>query len=975
MEMRHCNDICLLYTNADGLLNKITELKLLLANDSYKFACLTETKFDEDILEAEFHIPNYNYFKEDRTNRDGGGSIIYVHKSLQAKKLSILNGCESLAIKVLVDDIEIVLVCLYRSPSLSEEGNKLLLENIGKLPEEENIIVVGDVNLPHVDWEMGYVKAPENTRDKILLNEMEYLNMFIEKGFKWYLSDGYTRRRMYGNTIQESLLDQVFSNNEALIYSIQNKAPLGKSDHAVLKVTFKFKYDNSYIVSTKKNWSKITKEHVECWSSNVDWEYSYEATTVDNMWDELYTKLNSFQDIVPDEHVKFDKNGNILRKLPWDCSKLVRKRKEKDKAWKVFENTPNMANYHYALFKQDEFESAEFQAKAKHEKKITKNIKKNSKPLFRYLRMKNKINKTVNKVNKEDGSDTVTPQETANEFAKFFQSVFRIDEQGPLPQQCYIDDTTASQDELHNIIHVVEEKVAEFLMKIDYSKARGPDDIHPKLLKFLASDERFVKALSNLFRKCIEEEHIPEIWKLAHVVPIHKKGPLSQKENYRGISLLCIISKIYEKIIREHIVDTVSSKICSEQHGFVKGKSCLSNLLESLHNITEILKEETSVDIIFFDFQKAFDQVSHHKLLIKMKNIGIDQKTINIIADYLTDRKMQVRVGGSLSKALLILSGVIQGSVIGPLLFIIFINDLPDSIKSICKFFADDLKVIVKPSCNGQSSNDLEALESWQNTWKLFFNLSKCKVLHIGKGNPRIEYKLLEKSLDKVSDEKDLGVLLDSNLSFGEHIQNCINKAKSRTAWLFRNVVSREPEVICQLYKSMIRPHLEYCTQAWAPVGRHGNWAKIMKIENVQRWVTRSIRGMESLTYRCRLESLNLTTLFERRLRGDLIEVFKILNGLCDYGEHFFNVSERTGNLLLSNERSVNNVAACEDYFANRIIKYWNRLPNNVKRSNSVNNFKNNLDIFRNNNYGNGNAVNSLLGQYWELSEDIFSRI
>ena len=119
-------------------------------------------------------------------------------------------------------------------------------------------------------------------------------------------------------------------------------------------------------------------------------------------------------------------------------------------------------------------------------------------------------------------------------------------------------------------------------------------------------------------------------------------------------------------------------------------------------------------------------------------------------------------------------------------------------------------------------------------------------------------------------------------------MQSCVNTAKSRTAWLLRSVVSREPEVICNLYKSMIRPHLEYCTQAWAPVGRHGNWASIMEIENVQRWATRTIRGFDSIGYRERLQRLKLTTLFERRMRGDLIETLKILNDKNNYGKDFF---------------------------------------------------------------------------------------
>ena len=168
----------------------------------------------------------------------------------------------------------------------------------------------------------------------------------------------------------------------------------------------------------------------------------------------------------------------------------------------------------------------------------------------------------------------------------------------------------------------------------------------------------------------------------------------------------------------------------------------------------------------------------------------------------------------------------------------------------------------------------------------------------------------------------------------------------------------------------MIRPHLEYCPQVWAPISKHGNWSLIMSLESVQRWVTSSIQGMESFSYRDRLEKLNLTTLHERRMRGDLIEVFKMLNGLSSATGNVIEISTRTTNLLV-NERKKNITRTMEnDFFGSRIVKYWNKLPSNVKSSESVNGFKNNLAEFRKK-----NCKRKPFGQYWELSEDIFQRI
>ena len=960
-----------MYTNADSLLNKLTELKLILCSNHYQIVCITESNLNDDIIEAEISIPNFDqvYFAN-RLHGVKGGSIVYVHNSVRAEQLNIFDGCESLALKLTLDKTTVTLVCLYRSPSLTIEGNDKMLDNIKSLPDDpnQNVVIVGDINLPDVDWNSGTVLGPPDTVDVKLVNQKKYINTFVEKGLMWYIKDTFTRRRMYGNTIQQSLLDQVLSNNGGIIYDIAEGPPLGKSDHVVLDIALNLSTRPDFTASSHKNWSKINEADVLNWSSQIDWSYSENNGSVEDHWKELHNKLLTFVESVPVTIVKFDKSGNRLVKLPWDNSKLVRKRKEKVKAWKQFDEQPTMVNYHYCMSKQDEFSKAEIKAKIKYEKKISCNIKKNSKPIFKYLRSKLKLKKTVNSIKKPDGSCTETPEETANELVNFFHHVFREETYGPLPKTCYNLDSYCHSDDFS----VRSAAVQKLLAAIDISKAFGPDNIHPKLLRYLSSDDRFVLALTKLFHVFVERECIPTDWKVAHIVSIHKKGPLNQKDNYRPISLTSVICKLYEKLLRDHILSQVELKICPEQHGFLPGKSCLSNLLETFQNVMDCveLDDYDSADILYFDFRKAFDQVSHHKLLVKMKNLGIDQKSINIVRDFLSGRSMKVKVGDVFSICKKVLSGVIQGSVIGPLLFIIFVNDLPNCIYSLCKLFADDLKLIVSPSNFPVTSFDLQSLTAWQDTWSLYFNLDKCKVLHVGKKNPMLEYSLNDGLIEPVNHEKDLGVIFNSKFNFTNHIESCVAKARSSTAWLFRNFVSREQETIIHLYKSLVRPHLEYCPQVWAPIGKFGNWSPIMSIEGVQRWVTSCIQGMDYLSYRQRLEKLNLTTLFERRMRGDLIEVFKALNGFSFTASNVIKQSNRTGNLLVNKRRKPFTRTMENDFFGSRVATYWNKLPSIVKKSSSVNDFKNNLRKFREKHY-----KRNPYGQYWELSEDIFQRI
>ena len=306
---------------------------------------------------------------------------------------------------------------------------------------------------------------------------------------------------------------------------------------------------------------------------------------------------------------------------------------------------------------------------------------------------------------------------------------------------------------------------------------------------------------------------------------------------------------MYQTFVKKHILNHVDSSVSSDQHGFISGRSCTSNLLEAFDTIIDMMDEGLPVDVLYFDFRKAFDTVPHYRLLVKLENMGITGETLEIIEDFLSDRAMRVGVGDSFSELLKIVSGVPQGSVLGPILFLLFINDLPESIKSRILLFADDLKLIANAVNKDIIDEDLKSLERWEDLWHLRFNLEKCKVLHIsGNDNPRNSYYLDGTELISTQSEKDLGFTMDEKFDFGEHIKASLAKANKMIAWVSRNVICKDKEVMSVIYRCLVRPHLEYCVQCWCPTPRYGNWELILSIEKIQRKFTRLINDIGTLS-------------------------------------------------------------------------------------------------------------------------------
>ena len=315
--------------------------------------------------------------------------------------------------------------------------------------------------------------------------------------------------------------------------------------------------------------------------------------------------------------------------------------------------------------------------------------------------------------------------------------------------------------------------------------------------------------------------------------------------------------------------------------------------------ITKWVDEGSPVDVIFLDFQEAFDKVPHQRLILKLKSHGMGNSVINWIERWLTDRRQRVVVDGEFSSWKSVLSGVPQGSVLGPILFLVYIHDLEDGVTGSILQFADDTKLFRKTKEIGDKQNlqdDIDKLVRWSEKWQMLFNFRKCKCLHIGPGNTGMSNKMGGTILSKTVKEKYLGVTMNANMKVSEQCRIAASKGNQVLGMIRRNITYTEKSLIVPLYKAIVRPHLGYCIQAWSPYLRKD----IDMLEKIQRRATKLIPGLRELSYEERLKECGLTnkecgltTLETRRLRGDQTEVFKILKGYENIDSNiFFEIKE-----------------------------------------------------------------------------------
>ena len=380
--------------------------------------------------------------------------------------------------------------------------------------------------------------------------------------------------------------------------------------------------------------------------------------------------------------------------------------------------------------------------------------------------------------------------------------------------------------------------ISKLLQDIKIHQAPGPDKIVQRLLHDFA--RILAEPLVEIFNKSLETSDVPHDWQTANVVPIFKKGELYKTSNYRPVSLTCICCKIMEHVIASNLMKHLESeKILYEwQHGFRSKRYTETQLLTLVHELSDKLDRKKQVDIAVLD--KAFDKVSHKHLAIKSAYYGIRGSTLAWINSFLTNRTQQVVLEGIASGTVDVTSGVPQGSVLGPILFLIFINDLPQSLSSKVRLFADDailyLEVASADDCQMLQS-DLNKLTEWEEKWLMSFNPSKCEVLTVTrKKQPTLfNYIMHEQILNRVKSTKYLGVTITSDLNWNKHINQTAGKANQMLGFVKRNIKTRSHNIKTKAYKALVCPRLEYCASVWDPHTQ----SLIQKIDMVQKRAAR----------------------------------------------------------------------------------------------------------------------------------------
>ena len=469
-----------------------------------------------------------------------------------------------------------------------------------------------------------------------------------------------------------------------------------------------------------------------------------------------------------------------------------------------------------------------------------------------------------------------------------------------------------------------------------------------------------------VFTSCLEEGVVPPDWKLANVTPIFKSGSKGSPGNYRPVSLTSIICKVMESVLRDAMVDFLAQNelLRLSQHGFLRRRSTLTNLLEYLEELTSMVDRGIAMDVIYLDFSKAFDKVPIQRLLKKVEGLGITGKVLQWIEEWLTGRKQRVVINGKASDWGDITSGVVQGSVLGPCLFLMFINDIDTGVEDLEGFiskFADDSKWVRKvmdEEDRDRFQQGIDNLQTWAETWQMNFNQGKCHVLHLGRRNNRYTYTMGGNELVTSEAEKDLGVMIQQSLKPSLQCARAAKRANSVMGQLLRGVGYRDKKHYVDLYKTYVRPQMEYCSSAWSPWGV----GDTELLEAVQRRAVKQVTNLSSRTYEDQLREIGLDSLVERRKRGDLIQAYKVFSGKDNVDPSIWfkrsipadqPLEDRVG-AATRRQRGLWNVDTPiwdgqirQNFWSVRVCDPWNDLPDSIKMSETTNSFKNALDKHR----------------------------
>lgn len=889
--------LSILYQNVRGLRTKTREFYNNVISSNSHIIAVTESWLCEGILDSELSDSQNDIHRHDRGDgRRGGGSLILTSRKLEARR----------RLEWELDDIECVwitidsrtlkstrslhLATIYLPPD-ENLGHHVkvfadTLNNIIAYNPDDLFMVCGDFNLPCICWtpagpttvKKGSTEVQESAR--YLLNVTNFLD----------LQQYNTVSNSCGNT-----LDLIFSNFNVDVARSLSVLVEEDSFHPSLSVDL-----TDVIVpplnvkrSDKYLFSKANYDVVHQLLNSFDWHTILNNIPINDATQIFY---NILYDIIDKCIPKLVSHGKDRYPI-WYSKSLIRIIKEKNKLHAQWKRYGNPVDYDSFSLLRKRYKDVENDLFTKYIFKTENLIRRNPKYVFNYIKSKRKIKSNYPRIMFYENKNLLNEADISLAFSNFFEKTFQK------PLQKYESPSYNYSNSINTLTNITvdRETVHKYLSTLDVTKGAGSDGIPPSFIVQCA--DILAYPLSILYNKSFKECMVPSIWKQAYIVPIHKKGLKTKIENYRPISILNTFSKVQEKIVYRALYPFVSTDIPQEQHGFTRGRSTLTNLSVFTNEILRSMSDRFQVDVIYTDFEKAFDRVDHVILLQKLFSLGICGDLHRWFKSYITNRSQAVVVGSSKSNFITIDSGVPQGSLLGPLLYSIYIYDLGNCIQN-SKFilYADDAKFYKRIHSIEDClllQDDLHRLSKYCRENRITINVSKCT--HITFSRNRTDYhgiyKLESATIKRVSSVVDLGVTLDQKMTFSAHIDRIRDKSYKALGFVMR--VSKEFKninTIKLLYFCYVRSLLEYCSSVWNP--QYVTYVQVL--EKIQRKFVRYLNfrtGHRDSKYDTSCAHYKILTLEDRRNLADMM----LLHDICS---NSINCIQLTSDMLQFNTPS-----------------------------------------------------------------------
>ena len=890
----------------------------MISTESVEIIGITETWVDTAgrDFEGEYRLPGYSLFHQDRAGRAGGGVMLYAKRHLNPVQIPIVTPYEIVGAEVRGSEPKVQVFVCYRPPKHPLDADLALYETLSALVWEKTSVLAGDFNCSGVDWETD-LAVGEGLR---LLD---------------FKHDNFLSQKVREPTRGANVLDLIFCSEGDLVSNVVVGECLAGSDHHMVWCMVGSNAGPE-VVRPRDRLNLRRADYDGFCRDLLELPRPIEGSAED-MWSNFRTQYLTIQQRrIPRKRV-----GGTERVQPsWFHGGIGREVRKRKRFYHAAKCNPTPENERRLVNQRRVVKKMVRQAKVAEEHRVALACHDNPKEFFGYVN-KHKPRAPLGPVFSVDGHLLTNDGEMAREFNTYFSNVFTVEDIDNIPDPAIVH---AGENNLTDI-DCAEPEVEAKLKELKPDKAAGSDGFLPKVLKAVAGG--VVPHLCQIFNRSLTTAEVPQDFRSADVCPIPKKGLLTDTGNYRPISLTSVPGKVLESIIKDRVVNFLETNnlINTSQHGFRQGRSCVTNLLDFYHYVFGECDRSRAVDVVFLDFRKAFDKVPHKRLMRKVRALGIQGNVAAWIENWLAGRRQRVIVNGVPSDWTTVTSGVPQGSVLGPLLFVIYINDLDLGLSSKVSKFADDTKLGIN-AANPESvralQRDLAAIGEWSTVWQMPFNLDKCHVLHAGAANQEENYSLLGSAITSVDQETDLGVVITADLKSSAQCIAAEQKAQKILGYIKRVFRYRNKQTVLALYRALVRPLLEYGAQFWSPIRR----VDVERLEKVQARATRLVPSIRHKGYQRRLADLGLFTLEQRRLRGLLIETFKILRGFSglDPASVFELSVNRTRNHGYKVVPPRFNTVLYRDFPTVRVCNLWNSLPEAVVNAPSVDAFKGRLD-------------------------------